>query len=160
MYWRNSDFQIVYFILGKCHTIDEMYRVALELEHDRRTAIEGALAAGATQSPEFRQAEREVEFIGKLVERLRNHPDRKHRHLPDHEAHQACQREEWKLCLIHRAKTFIMTTGSIPQDHLETMMTHPDWKSAIVPAIKWAEANKSIDNLPVMPNLLGGPDGL
>jgi len=81
----------------------------------------------------YEQGLRERDFIDACIAKVE--PLRKYRHLPDHEAHQACQQEEWKLELVHRAKTFLLTGGTIPQDHLSTMMCHPDFKSDIAPQI-------------------------
>lgn len=174
MHWRNSRFQVVHFLLGKCHTIDEAYREAMQLREERHVAIESAgvpdwrwfflSKAQKDQSrAAFAEAVRERDFLDVLLAKMKEHPSRKYRHLPDHEAHQACQRDEWKLRLIHRAKTFMLTTGTIPQDQLETMMQHPDFKSEIAPAIEHAEKNRSLTMLPEQPQfiqLLGGPDGL
>lgn len=40
MLWKNSNFQIQHFIVGKCFTPDEAYRVLQELKLDRELAIE------------------------------------------------------------------------------------------------------------------------
>lgn len=81
----------------------------------------------------YEQGLRERDFIDACIAKVE--PLRKYRHLPEHEAHQACQQDEWKLELIHRAETFLMANGSIPQDQLSTMMAHPDFKSEIAPRI-------------------------
>lgn len=39
MHWKHSRYQIVYQILGNCHTVDEAYRVLCELEEDRDFSI-------------------------------------------------------------------------------------------------------------------------
>ena len=49
-------------------------------------------------------------------------------HIPDDEAAQACQEEEWKLELMWRAENFLGSQGMIPHDHLATMRMHPAWK--------------------------------
>ncbi len=161
MFWRNSSFQVAYFIVGKCHTIDEAYRVALELRHERDTSIKQASEnQQSIASPEYAEALRERAFLDAIVGKLRDHSGRKYAHLPDHKAHQACQQEEWKLKLIHRAKTFLITTGTIPQDHLEIMMAHPEFKAAILPAIaslqeKVRTGKATLGDLPETPALLG-----
>lgn len=71
--------------------------------------------------------------IEKCIARLQ--PLRKYAHLPDPEAHQAAQKEEWKLELITRAENFILTTGSIPPDHFNAMRMHPEFKETIAPAL-------------------------
>lgn len=45
MHWRNSKFQVVYFILGKTHTADEAYRVLCELREEREIALNNVIAA-------------------------------------------------------------------------------------------------------------------
>ena len=45
MYWRNSSFQVLSFIIGKCHTSDEMHRKLLELREERDLAIKNAEAS-------------------------------------------------------------------------------------------------------------------
>ena len=87
-------------------------------------------------------AVREVEHIDRLIKKI--NPLRKYSHLTDEEADQACQREEWALRLAHRARLFMFSNGCIPNDHLEVMLSHPDFKSVIAPAIQEiAEAMKS-----------------
>lgn len=80
------------------------------------------------------EAEREVEFIDALIDYIQ--PFRKYAHLPDHEAFQACQREEWALELVRRAENYLITGQGIPADHFETMRLHPDFKSFIAPRIE------------------------
>lgn len=170
MHWRNSNFQIVYFLAGKCHTVDAAYKMLCELREERDVAIRGAMASNfraeakkkraaititenkdeasvleakadlaeidalSTQSQKvYEQGLRERDFIDSCIAKIQ--PLRKYKHLPDHEAHQACQQEEWKMELMHRAKTFLLTSGTIPQDHLSTMMCHPEFKSDIAPKI-------------------------
>lgn len=170
MYWRNSNFQIAYFLAGKCHTIDAAYKMLCELREERDVAIRSARASALRAEAKKRRATmtiaenkdevavleakadiaeidalgdqtqgvyeqglRERDFIDACIAKIQ--PLRKYKHLPDHEAHQACQQEEWKLELIHRAKTFLLTSGSIPQDQLSTMMCHPEFKSSIAPQI-------------------------
>lgn len=109
----------------------------------------------------YDEAIREIAFLDLLITNIQ--PHRKYAHLKEHEAHQAAQREEWKLEMIHRAETFLFTTGSIPQDHFSMMMSHPDFKNDIVPAIEKMEAasRKGVMNLsliadsPVVPLLIG-----
>lgn len=44
MHWKHSRFDIVYLVLGNCHTVDEAYRVLCELEEDRQMAINTSYA--------------------------------------------------------------------------------------------------------------------
>ena len=63
-------------------------------------------------------------------------PLRLYSHLSLPEAHEAAQREEWKLELMHRAENSLLTTGSISPDQFVTMRMHPDFKDAILPRIE------------------------
>lgn len=78
-------------------------------------------------------AQAELVFIDKCIEKVQ--PLRKFAHLPDPEAHEAAQHDEWKLELIHRAQNFMLTTGSIPSDDFAHMRMHPAFVSDIAPAI-------------------------
>ncbi len=171
--WRNSRFQVRYFLVGKCHTLDAAYHMAVELHEERDVTIRSCAAAelriqakaaraqavlsrfwssksarleaeadlaeieaGRGQAQKcYAEALREREYLDEIIEELRDHPARTHRNLPDHEAFQACQQEEWRLELIHRAETFLFTASTIPQDHYSTMMSHPEYKVAIAPVI-------------------------
>ena len=62
-------------------------------------------------------------------------PSRKYGHLSPLEANEAAQREEWLGELKRRAENFIITQGTIPHDHFETMRQHPDFETKIVPHI-------------------------
>lgn len=133
MYWRNSQFQIIYFILGTCHTADEAYRKARELLEEREMAL-GAQnpnavfddsASGRNALNCLEQCKRDIEFIKDAIARLE--PHRKYGHLPDHEAFQLGQQEEWKLELKFRAENYLMSHGTIPADQLGAMRQHPEW---------------------------------
>ena len=77
----------------------------------------------------------EVAFIKACMDKLE--PLRKFAHLPLAEAHQAMQQEEWKQELIDRAENFLITQGSIPTDHFQTMRMHPEFETGISPAIAY-----------------------
>lgn len=79
-------------------------------------------------------AEDELAHINALIDELQ--PFRKFSHLPDSEAHDAAQYDEWKLELIHRAENFLLTNGHIPHDQFSTMRMHPEFASSILPAIE------------------------
>lgn len=161
MHWRNSNFQIAYFLAGKCHTPDGAYQMLMGLKEEREMALASAELNGiapllakvgniknvsdSTLRANFNalernalacyyQAHREREFIDDLITRIQ--PLRKYAHLPDHEAFQACQMEEWKLELIRRAENFLASQGFIPADHLETMRLHPLWEREILPEVQ------------------------
>lgn len=78
-------------------------------------------------------AQAELAFIDKCIEKVQ--PLRKFSHLPDPEAHEEAQHEEWKLELIHRAENHLLTTGTIPAEEFNTMRMHPAFLEEIVPAI-------------------------
>lgn len=78
-------------------------------------------------------AKAELAFINDCIVRI--HPYRQYAHLPDAEAHEACQREEWRLELEARAQNYLLTEGTIPADHFATMRQHPDFPSHILPTI-------------------------
>lgn len=63
-------------------------------------------------------------------------PLRQYAHLSLPEAHEAAQREEWKLELMERAENSLLTTGTISPDQFVTMRMHPDFKIAILPKIE------------------------
>lgn len=91
-----------------------------------------------TLSKNLAAAQAELDFIEQCIARLQ--PLRRYAHLPDAEAHEACQREEWRLELVSRSENFLLTSGTIPPDHLATMRQHPDFASHILPAIRQAKA--------------------
>ena len=62
-------------------------------------------------------------------------PHRKFAHLPDPEAHEAAQREEWAREFVYRAENYLLTAGTIPHDHFASMRQHPDFQGFILPAI-------------------------
>ena len=79
-------------------------------------------------------AEDELAHINALIAELQ--PYRKFSHLPDAEAHDAAQYDEWKMELIRRAENFLLTDGRIPSDQFNTMRMHPAFISDILPAIE------------------------
>jgi hypothetical protein len=89
----------------------------------------------------------ELKFIEDCIARIQ--PFRKYAHLPDLEAHEAMQAEEWKLELMHRAENFLLTIGHIPTDQFATMRMHPAFASEIWPSIQ--EMGKLLS---------GGPEGV
>jgi len=81
----------------------------------------------------FEAAKDELKFIEKCIKIV--NPLRKYKHLPDSEAYEQGQKEEWKYELIRRAENSILTTGMIPTDHYATMRLHPSFKTEIMPRI-------------------------
>ena len=78
-------------------------------------------------------AKSEVDFIEECIRRIE--PLRKYSHLSDIEAAEACQAEEWLLELQRRAENYLLTTGTIPHDHFNTMRQHPGFKNHLLPHI-------------------------
>lgn len=78
-------------------------------------------------------AQDELAFIKTCIDLL--HPYRQFKHLPDPQAHEAAQRDEWKYELMQRAENYLMTTNTIPPDHFATMRMHPDFEAEILPWI-------------------------
>lgn len=194
----NHNFQIAYFLLGKCHTPDGAYALAFDLLEDRERALaaartnvkrakakkmaaEAALQRLPIDSPDrlmveadleemaegaahvgwlVAQAEREAQFIKDCIAKIE--PLRRYGHLPDHEAFEAAQRDEWRLELIHRAECFIGSQGFIPADELATMRAHPDFATSILPEIEFLQASRPTGSLKfsergwTMPVLLTG----
>jgi hypothetical protein len=133
MHWRNSQFQTLYFIVGSCHTADEAWRKAKEQLEEREMVLDAQPNNIAfPDTPQGRNAlacinecKREIDFLKDIISRLE--PYRKYKDLPDHEAHQACQREEWALEFKFRSENYLMSLGFVPHDQLSAMRTHPDW---------------------------------
>ena len=79
----------------------------------------------------------ELKFIEHCMEKLQ--PHRRFAHLPDPEAHEAAQHDEWRYELEYRAINFLLTTGTIPHDHFASMRQHPDFHKHILPTIENAK---------------------
>lgn len=75
----------------------------------------------------------ELDFINRCMEKLQ--PLRKFGHLPDAEAHEAAQHDEWKLQLVHTAENHLLSGHAIPADHFATMRMHPSFSSEILPSV-------------------------
>lgn len=167
----NTDFQILYFLAGSCHTPDGAYALLCDLREDRANAIKHyevqtkraeakrlraqtqlamamddatrleaeadlqELANGEVSGKvHYEAALAELAFIDSCMAKLE--PLRKYAHLPLPEAHEASQREEWRAELMRRAENYLLTTGTIPPDHFETMRQHPDFREHIFPWIE------------------------
>jgi len=76
----------------------------------------------------------ELNFINECIEKIQ--PLRKYSHLSDIEAAEACQAEEWGFELQRRAENFMLTSGTIPSDHFNTMRLHPDFETKLLPHIE------------------------
>jgi hypothetical protein len=79
-------------------------------------------------------AEQEIATIKSIMAELE--PQRKYAHLSVLEAAQAAQREEWLLEFKQRTENYLLSKGTIPEDQLNAMRNHPDFKTELVPFIK------------------------
>jgi hypothetical protein len=86
-----------------------------------------------TLNKNINAARAELSFLNECIERIQ--PYRKFSHLPDPEAHEAAQYDEWKYELEYRAVNFLLTAGTIPHDHFASMRQHPEFHNYILPAI-------------------------
>lgn len=82
----------------------------------------------------YQAAVDELAFIQRCIELI--NPLRKYANLPDAEAHQAAQQEEWCLELIHRAENHMLTGSGIPPDQFAAMRMHPEFFTRIMPSIE------------------------
>jgi hypothetical protein len=88
-------------------------------------------------------AEQELATITSIMTELE--PQRKYADLPILEAAQAAQREEWLLEFQRRTENYLLSTGTIPEDHLNAMRNHPDFESNLVPYITNVLQKISVD---------------
>jgi len=79
-------------------------------------------------------ARAELQFITDCIAKIQ--PLRKYSHLSDAEAAEACQAEEWGLELQRRAENYLLTSGTIPHDHFNTMRLHPAFETQLLPHIE------------------------
>lgn len=100
---------------------------------EARADIVEAQADIPTWEMNLKAAKMEFQDIVDIMDELE--PLRKYGHLDILEATEACQREEWLLELQTRAENYLMTGGTIPSDHFNTMRCHPDFKTELVPFI-------------------------
>ena len=88
-------------------------------------------------------AEQELATITSIMAELE--PQRKYANLPILEAAQAAQREEWLLEFRRRTENYLLSIGTIPEDHLNAMRNHPDFESNLVPYIANTLQKISVD---------------
>jgi hypothetical protein len=95
-------------------------------------------------------AESELETITKIMEELE--PQREFGHLPILEASQAAQRKEWLLEFQRRTENYLMSIGTIPEDQLNAMRSHPDFETQIVPYVQltMSKINESKNKLEML----------
>jgi hypothetical protein len=95
--------------------------------------IEELKALAETTQKNYDAAVAELEFIDLCMAKLQ--PLRRFAHLPDAQAHEAAQHEEWKLQLIHTAENHLLSGHAIPPDHFATMRMHPEFATGILPEV-------------------------
>jgi len=61
MHWRNSNFQILHFIVGACHTADEAYRKLYELREERNVALKQSEASSLLQQAKLLRHKRQLD---------------------------------------------------------------------------------------------------
>lgn len=76
-------------------------------------------------------AKQELTDIENLMLEIKPHC--KYADLPILEMSEAAQQEEWLGELKQRAENFLLTQGTIPHDHFQTMRMHPQFESELVP---------------------------
>ena len=87
----------------------------------------------------WQAAKQELKDIENLMLELK--PQCKYADLPILEMSEASQEEEWLGELKQRAENFLLTTGTIPHDHFQTMRMHPRFKTDLVPHIQRVNQN-------------------
>jgi hypothetical protein len=167
---KNTNFQILHFLVGSCHTPDAAYSLLLDLREEREQTLKQYHTSRKKNKAKYLRlkndfncastewdkleieaeieelfnsqnyadsmlpaTEDELKFINECIEKVQ--PLRKYKDLPDIEANEASQQEEWREELIWRAQNYLCTDGRIPADHLATMRTHPDFRTHIAPAV-------------------------
>jgi len=112
---------------------------ALARSQDEPTRLEALAdlsemdAHAETVAQNIAAAQAEIATIDEMIARLQ--PHRQFAHLPDAEAHEAAQRDEWRLELMTRAENYLLTQGAIPADQFGAMRQHPDFGTHIMPHI-------------------------
>ncbi|EMI5828647.1 TPA: hypothetical protein ACP7Q5_004919 [Escherichia coli] len=100
---------------------------------DAEAELDEIAAMREINESNVRAAEDEVAFIHECIKRIE--PYRKYKDMDDRQAFEAAQQEEWKLTLMRRAENYLLSQGSIPHDHFETMRLHPEFSTVILPHV-------------------------
>jgi hypothetical protein len=115
------------------------------VEQLRATADDIEWHAEQAQMVELQRAcEDELAFIDLCIERVK--PLRQYAHLPDNQAVEQCQREEFAKEFQYRIENYMMTSGSIPHNELSSMRQHPDFQTQILPHIQQVQLALSKPN--------------
>lgn len=102
----------------------------------------------------WQAAKQELADIENLMLELK--PKCKYADLPILEMSEAIQEEEWLGELKQRAENFLITAGTIPHDHFQTMRLHPQFKTQLVPYIQ--QVNQKVTNATLLSQQ--GKDGM
>jgi hypothetical protein len=107
----------------------------------------------------FKAAQQELATIERLMAELK--PQCKYWDDDILVMSEAMQVDEWRGELMRRAENFMLTAGTIPHDHFDTMRMHPQFKSHLVPHImqlqnKIEDATKRLAHT----GQLADPDGM
>lgn len=102
---------------------------------DAEAEMNEIIASGQLEDLNRLAAMDELATIEKCIDLVQ--PHRKYAHLPDSQAHEAMQSEEWRLELINRAENIYLSSAlGIPADQISTMRMHPNFETSILPAIE------------------------
>lgn len=121
---------------------DEYTRLSAEarhLEYLQAAPVSEVLIAAAKE---------ELKFIQQCINKIK--PLMKYADRTDAEIAELAQREEWKYELINRAINSLLTISTIPTDQFATMRMHPDFETAIYPAIMEVRQAISLNKAPDM----------
>ena len=108
-----------------------------DLEYERLRAESDLLELSIEEkyyTPLAESALAELQYITECIERIQ--PMRKYGHMPDIDAAEAIQAEEWGMELQRRAENYLLTSGTIPHDHFNTMRLHPAFETQLLPHIE------------------------
>ena len=95
----------------------------------------------------YDEAVRELTFIDNLIVEIQ--PFRKYSSLPDYEAHQACQSEEWGAKLKFQLENQIATRGCIDSELLGVIRLHPNCETDLMPHMNNLIANIKTGGIPL-----------
>jgi len=101
--------------------------------NEERIALQEAEKELEETNERLAQMRREVAFLERVLLVLQ--PFRRYAHLPDHEAAEACQREERALDLIFGAENYLHAGNTVPAQHWAEMRRHPDYDRVIFPHV-------------------------
>jgi hypothetical protein len=137
MYWKNSNFQYLYFVFGTCHTLIEAHRKCLSSLMDRQISFEEAESApifdekcpikSKMMIESFEQSMKEIEFLKECLRRF----EQEIGYVPTNEDYQAIQEEEWKHELCFRAETLLLCTGTIEPSQFTAIRQHPKFSEIL-----------------------------